>query len=69
VELTLRRVMKSLRSWSFEKFGAITKELENIKCKIEELSIQNHVANQDEVDRLSRHMDKLLYQEEMMWLQ
>jgi hypothetical protein len=45
VALTLHIVMKSLRSWSFEKFGAIMKELENIKGKIEELSIKNHVAN------------------------
>jgi hypothetical protein len=28
VVTSLRRVMKSLRSWSFQKFGAVTKELE-----------------------------------------
>jgi hypothetical protein len=34
----LCRVMKSLRSWSFDKFGVVTKELENIKGQIQELS-------------------------------
>jgi hypothetical protein len=66
VETSLRRVMKSLRSWSFQKFGTVTKELESIKEQIESLSSQNHVANQGEIERLSRHMDELLYREEMI---
>jgi hypothetical protein len=42
---------------------------ESIKEKNESLSSQNHVANQGEIQRLSRSMDELLYREEMMWLQ
>jgi hypothetical protein len=30
--------MKSLRRWSFDKFGVVTKELDNIQRKVEELS-------------------------------
>jgi hypothetical protein len=66
---TLRRVMKSLRKWSFDKFGAVTKELENIRTRIEELSNHDHIAHQEEIERLSRRMEELLYREEMMWLQ
>jgi hypothetical protein len=69
VETSLRRVMKSLRSWSFQKFETVTKELESIKEQIESLSSQNHVANQGEIERLSQRMDEPLYREEMMWLQ
>jgi hypothetical protein len=69
VVTSLRRVTKSLRSCNFKKFGVVTKELESIKEQIESLSSQNHVANQGETERLSRHMDELLYREEMMWLQ
>jgi hypothetical protein len=41
VALNLCRMTKSLRCWSFDKFDAVTKELENIKRKIEELNDQN----------------------------
>jgi hypothetical protein len=69
VAMSLPRVMKSLRSWSFQKFGSVTKELEIIKDQLESLSSHNHVANQGEIERLSKCMDELLYREEMMWLQ
>jgi tRNA U34 5-carboxymethylaminomethyl modifying enzyme MnmG/GidA len=69
VALNLCRMTKSLRCWSFYKFDAVTKELENIKRKIEELNDQNHVENQVEIGRLSTRMKELLYREEMMCLQ
>jgi hypothetical protein len=69
VAITLSKVMTALRRWSFDKFGAVTKELEILRAKIEELSTQDHIANQDEVDKLNKSMDELLYREEMMWLQ
>jgi hypothetical protein len=67
--ITLSKVMTTLRRWSFDKFGAVTKELEILRAKIEGLSTQDHIANQDEVDKLNKRMDELLYREEMMWLQ
>jgi hypothetical protein len=54
------------RKWIFEKFGAVTKEMNVLKLKIEE---QDPIINKQELDRLRMHMDELLYREEMMWLQ
>jgi hypothetical protein len=31
--------------------------------------MQDPVNNREELDRLRKHMDELLYKEEMMWLQ
>jgi hypothetical protein len=69
VATSLHRVMASLRRWSFDKFGGVTKELEAIRIKMEELCSQDHIANQVQVDQLRDRMDELLYREEMMWLQ
>jgi hypothetical protein len=69
VATSLRRVMASLRRWSFDKFGGVTKELEAIRIKMEEFCSQDHIANQMQVDQLRDRMDELLYREEMMWLQ
>jgi hypothetical protein len=68
VATSLRRVMASLRRWSFDKFGGVNKELEAIRIKMEELCSQDHIANQVLVDQLKDMMDELLYREEMMWL-
>jgi hypothetical protein len=69
VVYTLHKVMTALRRWSLDKFGAVMKELESIRTKIEQLSSHNHSENQSEVDRLSTHMDELLYREEIIRLQ
>jgi ElaB/YqjD/DUF883 family membrane-anchored ribosome-binding protein len=65
----LRGVMTSLKKWSLDKFDAVMKELDKIKQKIEELSMQNHVSNKEELDKLRKRMDEFLYREEMMWMQ
>jgi hypothetical protein len=49
---SLQSVMRSLRQWSFDKFEAVTKELDNIKAEIEDLSRQDLIANQGEIDQL-----------------
>jgi hypothetical protein len=54
VNKTLHSVMGSLKRWSFDKFGAVTKELETIKAKIEDLSRQGVIMYQEEIDRLSK---------------
>jgi hypothetical protein len=51
------------RKWIFEEFGAVTKEMNVLKLKIEE---QDPIINKQELDRLRMHMDELLYRKEMM---
>jgi hypothetical protein len=65
----LRRTMSSLNQWSIAKFGVVTKELSKLKSTIKELSRQDYIANKEEVDKLTRRTDELLYREEMMWMQ
>jgi hypothetical protein len=69
VACKLKNVMGSLRKWSMVKFGAVTKEIEVLKDKIEYLSSRDHVANKDEVDKCTKRIEELLYREEMMWMQ
>jgi hypothetical protein len=69
VTVMLCKTVLSLKSWSYERFGAVTKEVEKTKSRIELLSTQDHIANQGEIDRLGNKLDELLYREEMMWLQ
>jgi hypothetical protein len=45
VACRLKKVMVSLRKWSMEKFGAVTKELVVQKEKTKDLSSQDHIAN------------------------
>jgi hypothetical protein len=47
VACRLKLVMASLRKWSMEKFGVVTKEIAVLKAKIAYLSNQDHVANKD----------------------
>jgi hypothetical protein len=61
VACKLKKVMSSLRKWSMEKFGAVTKEIAMLKAKIEDLSSQDHVANKEEVDKCTQRMEELLY--------
>jgi hypothetical protein len=49
----LRKVMASLKQWSMDKFGAVTKELSKLKSTVEELSRQDYIANKKEVDKLT----------------
>jgi regulator of replication initiation timing len=53
--------MKSLKSWSHEKFGAVSKELAQIRKNIQELSEGDHAAHQTELSQLRNHLDELLY--------
>jgi uncharacterized protein YecE (DUF72 family) len=69
VAARLRGLKRALRRQSFEKFGIVTKELEELKMKIEELSMQNPTTHKQELDILRSCMDELLYHKEMMWLQ
>jgi hypothetical protein len=69
VACRLKTVMASLRKWSMDKFGAVTKEIAVLKEKMEDLRSQDHIGNKEEVDKCRRRMEELLYREEMMWMQ
>jgi hypothetical protein len=52
-----------------EKFGAVTKGLNELRSKVETLSAQDHSGSQEEIRKARFRLDELLYREEMMWLQ
>jgi hypothetical protein len=63
--------MTSLHSWSKEKFGSVSKELNQLHQKLEELNLRdnNNNNNFEEIQRTSARMDELLHREEIMWMQ
>jgi DNA replication protein DnaC len=65
----LKGIMKSLQRWSKEKFGAVTKELEQLMEKLENLCANSQGTADEEIKRIRQRMDEVLYREEMMWLQ
>lgn len=58
--------MAALLSWSKEKHGNITKELEQSRSQLEQL--MNMSANRQEICKVTDKMNELLYKDEMMWL-
>jgi hypothetical protein len=52
-----------------DKLGVVTKELNVMRSKLEEVNNHAQDANQMERQRITRRMDELLYREEIMWLQ
>ena len=64
----LVHVQRALRSWSNENFGAVTKELEGLRDRLETLRADPQAGRTD-IPNLTDRMDELLYHEEMMWLQ
>jgi hypothetical protein len=69
IRKTLTGVMSSLGKWSHDNFGAVSKELEKTRGRMEELSVLNRPESDIELMVLRRWMDELIYREEMMWLQ
>jgi hypothetical protein len=69
IRKTLAGVMKSLGRWSHDKFGVVTRELEKVRGRMEELSVVCSPGSEAELMVLRRRMNELLYREEMMWLQ
>jgi hypothetical protein len=69
VAKNLTGVMQSLKRQSKQKFGAVTKELEKLRKRLEELTVNPQSANDDEINNTRIRMDEVLYREEMMWLQ
>jgi hypothetical protein len=64
----LVHVQRALRSWSRENFGAITKELDGLRVRLETMKEDPHTSRSD-IRLVTDRMDELLYREEMTWLQ
>lgn len=61
--------MSSLREWSIKVFDSVSKELKDLRQKVEALLLDPSADHSDEISTIYRRMDELLYREEMMWLQ
>jgi hypothetical protein len=62
-------VRQSLKKWSMENFGFVTKELQKWMERIEALSAHTGASQEEELERLRIRMDEIFYREEMMWIQ
>jgi hypothetical protein len=65
----LKGVMLALNTWSREKFGTVSSEIERIRKRLEELHATNNDEGEEDVRKLHCRLDELLYREKMMWLQ
>jgi hypothetical protein len=65
----LKNMEASLKSWSREKFGHVTREIERLRSVLEPLEGEDVIGNRAEILQAKIKLDELLYREEMMWLQ
>ena len=65
----LKHMAASLKTWSREKFGNVTKEIERLRSLLEQLEGEDNIGNRAEILQVKINLDELLYREEMMWLQ
>jgi hypothetical protein len=69
VHQKLKSTMVCLKSWSRENFGAVSKEINKIKNRLQWLYSQQPLGYPVEIDNLNRRLDELLLREEIMWKQ
>ena len=69
LSIALKTVTKDLKVWSREKFGHVTRQLEQLRNKLEELECNDPLSNREAILHTKRDLDEVLYREEMMWLQ
>lgn len=65
----LQLVTADLKRWSRTNFGNVTEQLESLRGKLDDLERSDPEANREAIIGTKRELDKLLYKEEMMWLQ
>ena len=63
----LGNLMKKLQDWSRKKFGNVIKEINKSRSRLEELMSMN--ADRKDIREETDRMNKLLYREEMLWMQ
>ena len=54
-------VTKELKIWSRDKFGQVTKQLEQLRKNLESLERDDPVANREAILKAKRDLDELLY--------
>ncbi|XP_073360676.1 uncharacterized protein [Aegilops tauschii subsp. strangulata] len=64
---SLKEVMTDLRHWSKLNFGNVLKEIENLRQQLADLQLSG--ADRTQIRAKMNQLDKLLYREEMLWLQ
>jgi hypothetical protein len=69
IKLKLTETMSNLQKWSKETFGAVEKELKNLRKKLETLQLAYNPNNLADIAEVQKRMDELLIREELMWLQ
>jgi hypothetical protein len=69
IQQGLDQMRLSLKQWSADNFGSVTKELRRIRERIALLSILDRLAHESEVQSLRARMEEILLREEVMWLQ
>jgi len=62
----LQYVTKELKAWSKEKFGNVTKELEQLKQELESLEQEGPISYRKAILKAKGDLDELLFREEMM---
>lgn len=65
----MKEVLVSLKNWSKENFGAVTKQIAELREKFSNLRAQGQNGACAEIRNTLDKMNELLYREEMMWLQ
>jgi hypothetical protein len=65
----LKLVTGSLTRWRKDKFGVVTRELDHLRSRLQELESQPSGMVRNELETTRLRLDELLYREEMMWLQ
>uniref|UniRef100_A0A0A9FUR2 Endonuclease/exonuclease/phosphatase domain-containing protein n=1 Tax=Arundo donax TaxID=35708 RepID=A0A0A9FUR2_ARUDO len=69
VSVALKNVLHSLKEWSREHFGAVTRQIEELRATLEFLKGQGAQVAVTQVWATIDKLNELLYGEEMMWLQ
>jgi hypothetical protein len=65
----LMEITKDLKIWSREKFGHVTRRLEQLREKLDSLERDDPISNRAVILQTKTELDEQLHREEMMWLQ
>jgi hypothetical protein len=65
----LKSMTAALKCWSIERFGHVTRKINELRKELELLESDDAIRNRDETLHTKKELDELLYREEMMWLQ
>jgi hypothetical protein len=69
IKNNLRYTMKTLKSWSREKFGKVDREIKKLNVRLEWLYNHNPHLHTSEIKSVTARLDELLLRGEMLWRQ